>query len=294
VVQNFNFNKKLIIGSANFGNPYGLKKRKVSNVEFNKIFRYLELNQINYLDTAKNYGDSEKLIGEKNLSKLKIISKLPKLNKNVKNIRRWTLGRVYDTLYKVKQKKIYAILIHNPNDLLSKYGSQIFKTLIKLKKKKVIKKIGISVYNPQQVDILIKKYKIDIVQIPFSVFDRRILKDNWIYKIKKKKIEIHVRSVFLQGLLLKNKIPKFFKKWKAVFTRWNNFCKNAKISKNLAALRFVASFKEIDKIVLGINSLRELKINVKNILNSKKLFFPQELSVTDEKILNPYNWRITG
>jgi aryl-alcohol dehydrogenase-like predicted oxidoreductase len=250
VVKNFNFSKKLIIGSANFGNQYGLKKTKVSKIELNKIFRYLELNKINYIDTAKSYGDSEKLIGENNLLKFKIISKLPKLNKNVKNIRRWTLEKVYDTLRNVKKKKIYAILIHNPRDLLSKYGSQIYQTLIKLKKKKVIKKIGISVYNPHQADILIKKYKIDIIQIPFSVFDRRILQNNWIYKIKKKKIEIHVRSVFLQGLLLKNKIPKYFKKWKAAFTRWNNFCKNAKISKNLAALKFVASCKEIDKIVL--------------------------------------------
>jgi len=292
VIKNFNFKNKLIIGTANFGKNYGLKKKKISNLELNKIFKFLRLNKISYIDTAKNYGASEKLIGDNSFSNFKIISKLPKLNKNVKNIYRWVCGNVYDTLQKVRKKKIYAILMHNPSDLLAKNGSQIYESLIKLKKNKIIKKIGISVYNPDEADKLLKKYKIDIIQIPFSVFDRRILKNNWIYKIKKKNIEIHVRSVFLQGLLLNNKIPKYFQKWKVNFIKWNKFCTNLKISKNLAALKFVISQKKIDKIVLGIDSLNELKINIKNMLDSKKLLFPGELSIDDEEILNPYNWRL--
>ena len=84
--------------------------------------------------------------------------------------------------------------------------------LEKYKKKKIIKKIGVSVYSISDLRKVIKKYKIDTVLISLNVFDQRVLEDKVIKNLKNNNIEILTRSTFLQGLLLikKNKLPKNF------------------------------------------------------------------------------------
>ena len=81
-----------------------------------------------------------------------------------------------------------------------------------LKKKKIIRKIGVSVYNTNELDKILDKYKIDMVQLPLNLFNRTFLYKNYLKKLKKKNIEIHLRSIFLQGILLQDykKIPKYF------------------------------------------------------------------------------------
>ena len=75
-----------------------------------------------------------------------------------------------------------------------------------LKNKGIIKKIGISIYNPKELDLVFNILNPDIVQTPYNLFDRRIEYSGWINKLFQQNIEIHSRSVFLQGLLLKNKM----------------------------------------------------------------------------------------
>lgn len=291
-MSNINYIKKIIIGTANFGNSYGIDKKKITNNQLIRIFEYIKKKKFNYIDTAKSYGNSEKILGNSNSPHLKIISKLPKLNKNIQNIEQWIFKNVTDSILKTKTKKLYAILIHHSDDLISNNGRRIYKCLMELKKKKLVKKIGISAYSTNKVDIILKRYKLDIIQMPLSVFDRRILKNNWINKIKKKNIEIHARSVFLQGLLLKNSTDTYFNKWKKNFKIWSLFCKKSKVSKDLAALQFVINNKKIDKVIIGFNNINELKKNVKNTLSNKKIIFSENLMVNDERLLNPYNWKV--
>ena len=93
-----------------------------------------------------------------------------------------------------------------------------------MKKNGVISKIGISIYSPSQLDLILPKFSIDIVQAPFNIVDRRILNSGWLEKLSKKNIETHIRSVFLQGLLLMQyeKIPNQFSHWNRVWLKWKN------------------------------------------------------------------------
>ena len=129
---------QLMIGSVQFGKKYGLRKKKVSKNDLNKIHRVCFKNRINFIDTAKNYGDSEKLIGKTKLNKLKIITKL-KIPKNLNNSRISTYLKNYfrKTIDKLNVDKIYAILIHNINEINYSNREIIINFFDNLKKKKI-------------------------------------------------------------------------------------------------------------------------------------------------------------
>jgi aryl-alcohol dehydrogenase-like predicted oxidoreductase len=167
---------------------------------------------------------------------------------------------------------------------------EIWNLILSLKKKGLIKKIGVSFYNPKYLIKIVKNFDLDFVQVPVNLFDKRFLDNRIISLLNKKNIEIHARSVFLQGLLLNTKlIPKKFLKWRSNFNKLNNFLKQKKISNLEACTNFVLQNKNLDKVIFGVNSVDHLmqiikSINLKNI-NFNKLKFPKDL-----KLINPSLW----
>ena len=125
----------------------------------------------------------------------------------------------------------------------------------------MVKKIGVSVYEPFQMKIILKYWTPDIVQIPINPLNTSFLKDKFINKLKKRKIEIHARSIFLQGTILKNvnKLPNIVKRKKNLFIKWNNWCKKNNLSKLKAAILFIKTNKKIDKMVIGLDKVENLK-----------------------------------
>ena len=99
--------------------------------------------------------------------------------------------------------------------MLSKHGSKIFKNLKHFKKKKYFNKIGISIYDTRVLNFIVSNYDLDIVQCPYNILDKRILITGWFDKLKKLGIEVHARSIFLQGLLVDKSLikKKYFRKW---------------------------------------------------------------------------------
>tara|TARA_Y100001954_G_C15577334_1_gene486545 strand:- start:27 stop:599 length:573 start_codon:yes stop_codon:yes gene_type:complete len=167
--------EKFILGSANFGTPYGTSNssKKISKTEIREILDLAKQNKISQIDTAFNYKNSEKLIG--NFIKKKdftIITKLPKIGKKISLVQK----SVLQSLKRLKRKQVYGVLVHSLEDLKSPNIKKIFLELEKLKNKKIIEKIGVSVYSEKNLTNIIKKYNIDIVQFPASVFDLRFLK----------------------------------------------------------------------------------------------------------------------
>ena len=139
----------------------------------------------------------------------------------------------------MKIKKLYGLIIHNPNILDEIMFKKICKQVVNLKKN-IINKFGISIYNPWELNKFKSLKIIDILQVPISIFDRRFLKKNLLKKIKKNNIEIHARSIFLQGLLISNykDIPNKFYKWKNVWNKWDISTKCNKFEKLSACLSF--------------------------------------------------------
>lgn len=285
--------KKICLGSANFGKSYGYKNSKIKKKEFFKIFKYAKTKKIEYIDTAFSYSNSQKIIGKNSLN-FKIITKIPKIPKSNSNPLNWIKKIISKSLKDLKTKRLYAVLFHYPPYQIDKKKFiQIIKYLEYLKKKKIIGKIGISAYSINEIRRSFLIYNFEIIQFQANILDQKILKSPFIKLLKKKGVEIHTRSIFLQGMLLSNisDIPNKFKYLKKPLINFNKWVKKKEISKLRACLQCILSFPVIDKIVLGTNNYLQFKQTVETIekLNGK-LDIPKQLKNINLHQLNPKNW----
>jgi len=166
--------------------------------------------------------------------------------------------------------------------------------LIESKKKKLVNKIGISVYTIEELKNLLSKYELDIVSIPFNIIDQRLKSSGWLYKLKKLKVDIYARSIFLQGLLLmrEKQRPKIFKKWNELFRKWDMIVKKSGKSRLENCLGFVLNHPEIDKIILGFDNYNHFA----EIIKKAKPLNNLPISLMARKktnLINPSKWRIS-
>ncbi len=281
--------KRIIFGTANLTQRYGINKKTLhsNKGQINLLLQKLIKKKINLIDTAIKYN-CEKEIG--NLSgNFSIINKIM-LGKRHNKFHQLEF-EIQNSLKKLKKKKLYGLLIHNPLYLKNKNGKKIFKNLVKLKKLKLTKKIGFSIYSPNELKILFKKFKPDIVQFPINLFDQRIIDTGWIDTLKKNNVETHGRSIFLQGLLLKkkNNIPRKFKSKKKYFNILFNWLKKNNLSNLDGCLNFAFSRKKVDKVIIGFDSIDQLK-KILNYKKSKIQYNYNSLKVRNTKIINPQTW----
>ena len=163
--------------------------------------------------------------------------------------------------------------------------------MINLKDKGLVKKIGISVYSPKQLDKIFLDYDFDIVQAPLNIIDRRLEESGWLSKLNKMNIEIHIRSVFLQGLLLlaKNNIPKKFNRWSLLWSNWEKYTYQNSINPIEACLSYPLKFAEVDRVIVGAQNIGQLK-EIINASNASLAITPPDISSNDEHLINPGNW----
>ena len=284
---------KIALGTANFGQKYGLAGKIIkSDKKVKKIIQFANNSKIKLIDTSNNYGSSETLLGNNNLKNFKIITKLKISNdeKKSNDLENIVFNKVEESLFKLNIKKLYAILLHESDDLKSNKRHKLIKVLKKLKKRNLVSKIGISIYNPKELNFIWPLWKPDIVQCPFNILDRRIYESGWLKKLKKNKTEIHVRSIFLQGLLLKNEklMPRKFKKWNNIFKKWNNYCKKENISKIQGCINFIKSFKKISFVIIGFEDIKQVKNIISYFKNDKKSY--TTIACNDIKLIDPRLW----
>ena len=285
---------KLTLGTAQFGLDYGVANAigQVDKDETIKILTFAKQEGIDTLDTAIEYGDSEKRLGQAGIGSWNIITKLPEARVEHSDINYWVNSQINNSLLRLNVLSVYGILLHRPLQLLEKNGPQLWNSLKGLKERSVVKKIGFSVYGPDELEKLWNaRFIPDIVQAPYNIFDQRLKDSGWLSKLNDNKIEVHTRSVFLQGLLLmpSDKRPKYFSKWNNLFNEWDLWLKTNNISGLEAALNFALSEYLIDKIIVGVDNKTQLS---EVISASKKytLCVPKILNTTDEKLINPSLW----
>ena len=281
---------KIVIGSAQFGTRYSLNSKQVlKSTECKKILTECKVNKINFLDTAFDYTEAYKILKKIGCEDFNVITKLPKMN-FISN--HYHENKIYKTLNDFKIKHFYAILFHNEKFIFTKEGEKIFNFLKYLKKNKIVKKIGVSVYNYPILKKIIKYFDIDIIQCPINVFDREFIEKNNVEILKKKNIEIHARSIFLQGLLLlkSKQIPRKFKKYNKYFSEWDNYLKENNISNYFNCINFIKKQSKIDKVILGVDSVNHLNEFIKNWRQKIVLNNDFNLKINDKKLLKPYLW----
>lgn len=284
---------KIALGSVQFGIPYGISNKYgiVSIEEIKSIIRLAKSEGINTIDTAIQYGDSEQCLGEIGVDDFQVVTKLPPLPGGNIEIVKWVQNEVENSLKRLKIDQLWGLLLHRPEDLIDTNGSKLYSAIQKLKASGLTRKFGISIYNPKELDKLYNLFKLDIVQAPFNILDQRLQTSGWLEKLANDNVEIHSRSVFLQGLLLMEKgtRPKYFDKWNNLWSVWHEWLIDRELSPLKACLQFVMKYKEISKVIVGVESIAQLQ-EIMDVFNSKGIDPLLNIQCQDLDLINPTCW----
>lgn len=286
MINNLDSINRLALGTVQFGLDYGISNTigKTSGDEVIKILNTASQFGINTIDTARAYGDSETVLGKNNITYFNIVSKFPKSVTTTQTL----IESLNETLNHLKINSLYGYMAHDADSLLK--NDYLWDELLSLKDKGIVKKIGYSLYDTEQLDALLsKKYLPQIVQVPYNFLDRRF--ENYFIELKALNCEIHTRSAFLQGLFFLNpsKLDPFFEPVKALLIELKNKLND---NKSIASflLRFVLKNKNVDKVVFGVTSNNELLDNVEQIVSGKKEIQIEFNNIIPNEILIPSFW----
>ena len=285
--------ERLALGTAQFGLNYGVANLtgQVHSAEIDSILSCARRAGIDTVDTAMAYGSSEENLGQSTIQNYKVITKLPPLPYGEENIGKWVNDQVKNSLGRLKIGALEGLLLHRSSDLCGLKGDQLNEALQGLKQQKLVKKIGVSIYDPLELEALIGKRHIDLVQAPFNVVDRRILTSGWMRRLHDLGVELHIRSIFLQGLLLSEELqqePRFLK-WSELWLNWAGWLREQPLSPLQACLGFALSHNEITKIVVGLDTRIQLA-EILGALQTGKLYLPDCLTSTDLDLILPSRW----
>lgn len=286
-------NERLALGTAQFGMEYGIASSgaRVALQEVERILHEAWFKGVHTIDTAIAYGDSETILGRIGVERWQIISKIPTLPEDQTNVHHWVQQQVHGSLARLGLSQLYAVLLHRPDQLLGPRGRELYESLLMLKSVGITRKVGISVYEPKELDRLFDSMRFDIVQAPLNILDQRLIESGWASKLKSMEVELHIRSVFLQGLLLMSPTarPVKFLRWQEIWDEWDHWLGAQGVSAIEACMRFVLSVQETDKIVIGVDNVHHL-LQIIAAAQGELTTFPRWSRAIEPDLINPARW----
>jgi aryl-alcohol dehydrogenase-like predicted oxidoreductase len=285
-IELFQMKEKLIIGTVQFGLDYGITNNngKIDSKQLDNIFDFCNNNNIIYFDTAQDYGNSEDILSKYKYENFNIITKCKFKNKDIEN----TLQISFN-----KFNIIECFMLHSFEDYKNK---DIINKLLYYKNLNKIKKIGVSIYNVEEAIELLNDNIINVIQIPFNYLDNQWFNIEFqeLVNMNKKNnskniIEIHVRSIFLQGILL-NPIIKYpnnidINEFNNLNMIINEVTTKLNLSKIELCFAYINSFNWIDKFLIGIDNYEHLILNY-NIINKNLKLNDEEIFYIKNKFKN--------
>lgn len=285
--------KNVVLGTAQFGMNYGVVNKQGKPNE-KKVFDILSLffeKGGEWFDTAPAYGDSEVVLGKvlKNFSNSKIITKTPIDNSSYRKSFECSLKHL-------NCDSLHGLLVHRPEELLEDKCK--IKELISLKDEKLVLKIGVSVYDPTLISKLIQVLDFDIVQAPCNVFDQRILDAKVLDELQKNRIEVHARSLYLQGILLTpyDQLPKSFDSYLTLFKEYQEMLKKHDLTLMQGALVFFETCANLHKSVIGVDSMMQLDqiARCETNVSIERRIYEKFRQNRDDLLINPSRWGELG
>ena len=293
---------RLGLGTVQLGLDYGVANRSGKPVlnECEQLLNYGIQKGINCLDTARAYGDSETVIGnfvkKFNICDLNIISKIKSdilmlpFEKSAKYIKQ--------SIYNLSLPTLFALLLHD-SKLLYHWNDKLEEKIVQFKKNGLFRYFGVSIYSDREFELALQCKNIDIIQVPFNIFDQRAVNNDWLGKAAQKNILIFIRSIFLQGLLLMGQedIPEKLGLAKQYLLEVDNICKDLSITKLQLLFSYVNLLTNNSIILFGCESLEQVKSNI-SIFENELIELDKEtlkniymkFSCINEKIYNPIRW----
>ena len=285
---------KLALGTVQFGLGYGVgnKSGQTSLAEAVKIWALAKTSGIDLIDTAIAYGESEQVIGGLGVEGFKVVTKLPPIPADIDDVVGWVEYQFFNSLRRLGVESIYGLLLHRSSDFLKEYGRTLIGVLDNLRNKGFTEKIGVSIYDPFELESVLKIVEIGLVQAPLNLVDDRLESSGWLQRLEEQNIEVHTRSTFLQGLLLMQReaIPAKFERWSSVWDEWHRQLTTSKTSAAAACLSYPLSLRKVSRVVVGVETAEQLELLIKSagrpFVNQDWTFMRSQ----DPILINPSNW----
>lgn len=284
------------LGTAQFGLDYGVSNHSgvVSETEVRKILDFAKGAGVSYLDTAAEYGNSEEVLGRAGVSDFEVVTKLPRLPEGLAiegQVAGWVRRQLEDSLDRMKLEKIFGLLVHHAGDLRGPSSREILITLLELKDEELISKVGVSIYSNEDVPVDLLD-EIDLIQAPINPLSRLLEEILTASPTIFAGIELHSRSIFLQGLLLMDSanLPAQFRQWKGTMEAFGAWCTSHGLTPKEAAIGFQKGLKDVTCSLVGVTSQKELQEIIEIERAVPPLVVPSELKSTDSHLTDPRRW----
>ena len=288
---------RLGLGTVQFGLNYGVANvnGQLAASEISRILLRAAGVGVQVLDTAAAYGESEQVLGQcldASMDFRLITKTIPLRQAAVGTNELRKISEAFErSLTKLRRNQIDTLMVHHAEDLLVKGGDTIFLKLKEWKAAGQIKKIGVSVYDRQQIDRLFERFDFDVVQLPFSVYDQRLLQDGTLARLASAGVEIHARSIFLQGILLmpSTQLPNHLVKFVDHHERYLAYLKSTRVKPLEAAISFVTDCPEISVALVGVSSDRDFEECIAAFSRDRILDLA-DFAVADKGLIDPRSW----
>ena len=286
---------KLALGTAQFGLKYGIANAtdQTDRADIHRILERGSHSGMDTLDTAVLYGDSESILGALGVENWRVVSKLPAVPLDCISVEKWVIGQLLQSRKRLGVVQLYGVLLHRPMQLLGGTGREIYAALNQAKDLGLVKKVGLSVYSPSELNSLFNRYPVDLIQAPFNIFDRRLVDSGWGKVLKSRGVEVHTRSTFLQGLLLMSagSRPPKFNRWKALWSEFDHWLDREGLTRLQACLGYALSSSLIDRVIVGVDTLEHLD-QILEVGEEMVPNVPEFKDLLEDDLLDPSRWNL--
>lgn len=287
---------KLGLGTVQWGMDYGVSNQggRTPVETVSAILSEARERGVDVIDTAALYGDAESVLGRNALASFRVTTKTPRFaTSSITEEHAGELNEVFDrSLRRLSCTMVYGLLAHHADDLLVPGGEKLWRAMVRFKEQGLVEKIGASIYDGEKVDALLERFRPDIVQVPLSVLDQRMLLNGQLERLKSRGVEIHTRSAFLQGLLLlpPDRIPVYFDPIAPLLKRWHAAVEEQGLTAIQAALTFVRDVPYVDTVLIGVENVAQLRACLAQFETAAR-FDASGLACADPMFVNPVHWK---
>ncbi len=287
---------KIGLGTVQFGLDYGISNRG-GRVATESVMAMLDAAMdahVDMLDTASAYGDAERVLGECQVAGrgFSVVTKLPPLPEPPPaDIAGWVRSEFKASCARLGVQALHGLMLHRAGDLLGAKGDAIWRALEDLQDAGRVQVIGASVYDGGEVDALLQKFPVSLVQVPINLLDQRLIEGGQLDRLKQHDVEVHARSLLLQGLLLldPDSLSSHFDSARLKLRTLRDAAASQDLSPLQAALGFAATVPQLDRVIIGVTSVDELRTSVA-ALRGAGLSDYRSFALQDPAILNPALW----
>ena len=286
---------RLALGTVQFGLDYGINNTagRPTDATVEAILETAQAAGLTLLDTAAAYGDSESRLGTwlsqpgHEAPPLQLVTKLAAAP--APQVRQ----QLQESLARLRQARLYGVLFHDFT-AFRQHGSA-WQALQEARAEGLVQRIGVSLYHPQEAEwLLAQGQDIDLVQLPFNVLDQRF--GSILPQLQQRGVEVHVRSAFLQGLLLREPgaLPDFFAPLAPKLARLRTLAGQAAIPLPALLLLFAAFAPGVSRAVIGVDTADNLRTNLAaaDFVQAAEQLRPalQQLAEKTTDFILPYAW----